>query len=72
MCAVKAFPGPHDYQLGTAELLGWGAEGAEDGGRMGDGGRGGGVGGRDSVLQTHPLLHVWWGMGSRTHTLQTK
>lgn len=71
MCAVKAFPGPHDYQLGTVELLVGGA-GTEDGSGEGTEGGQGGEQGRDSVLQTHPLLHVWWGMGSRTHTLQTK
>lgn len=46
MCAVKAFPGPHDYQLGTVELLGRGGVGGR-GQRMGagkgqrDGGQGG-------------------------------
>lgn len=68
MCAVKAFPGPHDYQLGTVELLGRGGVGGR-GQRMGagKGQREGKEGSRGGTVYCKPTLSFMsgggWGAG---------
>lgn len=68
MCAVKAFPGPHDYQLGTVELLGEEDRGWERGRDRGKEDKEGSRG-RDSVFTNPPSPSCLVGDGEQaTHT----